>query len=335
VIICVFGFYGKGNTGDDRLQFSLVQTLSDEHTVIFLPHMIAPPTDLLSRCDLIIIGGGGLVFERVGIWRNVRNWIGATSAPIIVLGIGINRVDEQLKLELNTLFKRAILVMVRDNESALLTGPNPIVSIGPDLSWFHPYSEQTCQTQGNHGIALNLVHCHWKDYEPEGWVRSLQHEKLLPFPFKCIGKDSDFTLLESLLPLEIIPKEFTLRPLEICECAVVCRYHAVQFALQLRVPFIAISYDFKVARLMHEAGLADCLLDTNEHSLLTDKLRYLRDNRASILKRVSEYSTIQREAGREWKNRVLNLVQEIKATPKRHPILLRLRSTMFSLLAGR
>lgn len=311
MLICVFGYYNKGNAGDDRLQTSLVYTFSD-HTLIFLPHMLPPPLDLLQRADMVLIGGGGLVFDHSGIWQNARHWLDATKVPVGLVGLGINRLEGPLVDEVKLILDRCEFAMVRDAESAALAGNHPKLEVGIDLSWLLPQSSRPASRLGE-GIATNLLFCDWQEYDPKAWGKALQslQAPLLPFPFRCVGKNSDIDIMRDALPGVAMPDEFVLEPLQDCELAVVCRFHAAVFALQMGVPFLAIGYDFKVSRLMKEAGLEEQLLATNQHDLLPEKVAWLRRERAAVLSRMDRYAQSQRSAGLEWRNRLQQRVNAV------------------------
>jgi hypothetical protein len=64
-----------------------------------------------------IIGGGGLVFEPVGIWDNTTKGTQKKTRRIGVAGLGINRMDESLANTVRTIAERSEFFYVRDQRS--------------------------------------------------------------------------------------------------------------------------------------------------------------------------------------------------------------------------
>lgn len=293
--IAVFGYYNHLNAGDDRLQYCLTRLLKG-HTVVFLPHYTLPPNAYLNTFDWILIGGGGLIFERVGIWQNVKGWSSACRANIGVIGIGVNRIGHELEEELAALIDRCHFFYVRDQESKQLLdhlfGHHSKVEVLPDLSWCYPLS--TSVSKEATGIALNLLPCTWKPYEPEAWVEALEAlptRPVRPFPFH-FGDDRDADLLKSFFP-DYTPEEFTLEPLLRSKILLACRFHAIIFAMQVGQLFIAINYDVKVHRLLAEANLTELELQTNEPHLLQEKLAFVNKNEEMLRAKISTYVSEQ------------------------------------------
>jgi hypothetical protein len=103
--------------------------------------------------DLILIGGGGLVWAHTGVWANVRSWTRGTP-PVAVAGLGVNKITDLLEPELNALIDESRLFLVRDQRSHELLDRNPQVAVMPDLSWAFPYTE--CASSEKRGIGVNL-----------------------------------------------------------------------------------------------------------------------------------------------------------------------------------
>jgi polysaccharide pyruvyl transferase WcaK-like protein len=284
--ILVLGYYNFLNAGDDRIQYSITRLL-EGHTVVFLPHYLPIPKEYLENFDWILIGGGGLVFERVGIWVDVKKWAKASKAKIGVLGLGVNRVPEDLRPELHSLVEAAEFFFVRDFQSKKLLHNHQKVQVYPDLTWCFPLFSGTLESESK-GVALNILSCHWKEFNHDAWIEALKDFKVYPFPFH-FGQSRDFDLLKRYFEYDT-PTEFSIQPLLECEVLVACRYHAIVFAMQLGKPFIAINYDEKVFRLLQESNLKECCLETTEHDLLKDKLQYVLSHKAEIHQKISGYA---------------------------------------------
>jgi polysaccharide pyruvyl transferase WcaK-like protein len=285
--IAVFGYYNALNFGDDRLQHCITRLLAG-HTVVFLPHYLPVPKSYLQDFDWILIGGGGLVFERVGIWVNMHRWLRQCRAKVGVFGLGVNRMSPELKPELDTLLAHAKFFFVRDEKSKALLN-HPKVEVFPDLTWCFPIAHDVIPQTG--GIALNLVSCPWKPYSSEAWIKTLPSVQIHPFPFH-FAKDRDAALLSEFFPN--VPSEFSLLPLLQSQLLVACRFHAIVFAMQLGKPFVAISYDDKVSRLVTESDLSECLLETTDHNLLPAKIDYVIQHQAELQHKIAAYAVQQK-----------------------------------------
>ena len=297
--IVIFGYYNALNAGDDRIQHCLRHALRQENelleALVFLPHFLEPNVSFLRQFGWALIGGGGLVFEKVGIWHRMKRWIGKSRVNVGVLGLGINRLPDGLDRELGDLLDKARFVHVRDAPSKALLGDDARVTVSPDLTWMLPYSTEIAPEPDT--IALNLAPCSWKPFDAASWVEAVRGEEVRPFPL-FFTQNRDLGLLRGFYG-DAVPDEWTLAPLIQSEILVASRFHALIFAMQLRRPFIAINYDEKIERLLAEADLLDCLLQTDQSAQLPDKLRWVRENRASLIQRVDAYASAQERAGVE------------------------------------
>jgi polysaccharide pyruvyl transferase WcaK-like protein len=289
--IAIFGYYNALNAGDDRLQFCITR-LFQGHTLVFLPHYLPPPVEYLQSFDWLLIGGGGLVFEQVGVWCNTARWLKQCRAKVGVLGVGVNHIFPELLNEVTNIIDASEFFYVRDCESKALLN-HPKVQVYPDLSWCFPlqregYSKANCEDSS---IALNLLPCHWKNFEPEAWVAELSKTSIHPFPLH-FGQARDADLLSQYY--EAVPSEFSLEPLINSQLLVACRFHAIIFAMQLGKPFVAINYDHKVKRLLTEADLLECCLETDEPNLLLSKIDFVLSHQAMLQEKIAVFVQHQR-----------------------------------------
>jgi len=284
--IAVLGYYHVLNAGDDRIQFC-INRLVQGHTVVFLPHYLVPPKEYLQSFDWILIGGGGLVFDPVGIWASPQ-WISGCRAKIGVLGLGVNRVSADLLKSVSMLIERSEFFYVGDEQSWALLAHHPKVEVHTDLSWCFPLSQHQ---GGGEGIALNLLPCSWKTFRLDNWVNALSGFDVHPFPFH-FGKERDADLLRGYFG-DRTPTEFSLEPLQRSEMLVACRFHAVTFAMQMGKPFVAINYDDKVQRLLADADLSECLLETTEPMLLAEKIQFVLTHQEFLQRKIAAYAQSQ------------------------------------------
>jgi hypothetical protein len=50
------------------------------------------------------------------------------------------------------------------------------------------------ESKPEQGFALNLLPCHWKEFNHDAWIENLKHQEIHPFPFH-FGKKRDYDLL--------------------------------------------------------------------------------------------------------------------------------------------
>lgn len=305
--IAVFGYYNALNAGDDRIQYCITR-LFQGNTIVFLPHYLPPAEEYLQSFDWILIGGGGLVFDRVGIWVNTKQWIKKCRANIGVFGLGVNRVSPDLLPELSHLIEKADFFYVRDEKSKSLLNNHPKVKVQPDLTWIFPFSVEK-STKVSNKIAINLLPCHWKEFDVERWVKELELSAfdINPFPLN-FNRDRDYDLLKKYFG-NSITQEFSLQPLIDSEILVACRYHAIVFAMQIGKPFIAINYDEKVQRLLSEANLSELCLETTEFDCLSEKIDFVLAEKAEIQDKINLFATEKKEKAMGFKDNLQNHLQ--------------------------
>jgi polysaccharide pyruvyl transferase WcaK-like protein len=306
--IAVFGYYHHLNYGDDRLGQALVHALYP-HTVVLLPHNQPPPP--LDWFDFVLIGGGGLVWERVGIWANVVTWLTQSKKPFGVVGLGINELNADLKPDLLWMVEHAQIFAVRDRKSHALLDFHPKAVVMPDLTWMIPYPLRDA-SQINESIALSVASKHPQGYDPMQWRDVLMAlDQVVPFPLR-FGNHHDSDIFQRL-GFETVT-EFSIEPLYRCRFLIATRFHSVVFALQIGVPFVAILYDDKVRRLLEDQGLADLGLEIDQMAQLPSKIATLTQNLESVLARIVEISDRSRVEGTQLKMQLINQVNAASPT---------------------
>jgi polysaccharide pyruvyl transferase WcaK-like protein len=304
--IAVFGYYNQLNYGDDRLGQALVHALYP-HRVVLFPHHEDPPP--MNWFDFILIGGGGLVWARTGIWSDITRWLTRSKKPFGVVGLGINELNDDLKPDLLWLVEHSKLFVVRDRKSHQLLDYHPKVNVLPDLTWMIPYSPRT-EVPQNDAIAVSLASRHPQGYDPTAWGKIiLSISEVVPFPLRFAPySESD---IFHKLGFEKVPPEFSIKPLYECPYLIGTRFHSVVFALQIGTPFIAILYDDKVRRLLDDNDLLDLGIGTFDFDKLSSKLAYLKENTHSISERIEKVGS-QLKADAEKLRQLLNsTVQEV------------------------
>ncbi|HIK06686.1 MAG TPA: polysaccharide pyruvyl transferase family protein [Trichormus sp. M33_DOE_039] len=304
--IAVFGYYHHLNYGDDRLGQALVHALYP-HNVVLLPHNQEPPS--MEWFDFILIGGGGLVWAKVGIWQQIKTWLKNSKKPFGVVGLGINELNDDMKPDLLWMADNATLFVVRDQKSHQLLDYHPKVRVLPDLTWMIPYSFRTNNPKSE-TIAVSLASKHPQGYDPIIWGKLIrQIGKTVPFPLRFgVKHDSD---IFHKLGYENIHQEFSIAPLYECSYLIGSRFHSIVFALQIGIPFIAVLYDDKVTRLLDDNQLSDLGIGAFEYDQLPLKLNYLKSNINSISSRIESVSNRLRLGGEQLEGLLLNVTQQL------------------------
>ena len=330
--IAVFGYYNTRNEGDARLQQVITHMLGGQHELVFLLHHWLPPISFLREFDWILIGGGELVQRHVGIWCNTRDWITASGVRIGVMGLGAKEADARLAAEIRHIVKAAQFFFVRDAVSKRLLADDSRIQIAPDLSWGLPLPVSRTEPD-NTRIAVNLGWCPATNFEPESWLEVLKERyDTEPMPFYFGGRpgvgDEQFLAQH----YSRLPERFTLDPMEKCWLTVACRYHAITYAIQLRRPFVAISYDDKVERLCQQAGLSEFCLKADESGKLEAVIERARKERAEIIRKMDLFASAQEKSAALMRQTIVSTIEHSQI-PAIHPVRYRLRRLMNRLAA--
>lgn len=270
-----------------------------------------------------------MVFERVGIWVDVRKWLKYCKAKIGVLGLGVNHIPPELEVELAQLIEASEFFYVRDIESKELL-QHPKVKVYPDLTWCFPIDIES-DNEKEEGIALNLLPCHWKEFNHDAWIKNLPNTLIHPFPFH-FNKNRDHILLKHYFG-ETTPSEFSLSPLKKSRILIGCRYHSIVFSMQVGKPFIAINYDKKVERLLQESNLSECCLETTEHHLLRAKIDFVLDREAELKERIEVFAALQKKQAIKLRESVHSHLV-CTPSPMSGSLILSLKSVLKSYIRG-
>lgn len=301
----VYGNFQKKNIGDDRIQFSWEQLLSGKSTT-FLPHYQAPRRQWGWTRSWHIIGGGGLVFEAVGVWDNGGKWTQQKSRKIGAAGLGINRMDESLAKTVRTIADRSEFFFVRGQRSLDLCLEAQIsASLGTDMTWSVPFE---AQDSFENGVAcVSLVPCWWKNFSEKNWKKVLHS---LSLDYISLPMDPrDEPVLQNCLSLDN-PPSFAIESLQKAVMLIGARFHSVVFAMQMGIPVIAIEYDFKVGQLMKEVGLEEFSISIEEPDRLPGLVEKLRSERETICDKIRAYADCQKACAVEMIAEVKNGMEQ-------------------------
>jgi len=139
--VCVSGYYGFGNVGDELILSVLLQAVRGHRVVVLSAdpswtrrqHAVdAVPRDnparvlaVLRRCDLLVSGGGGLIQDATGV-RSVLYYLALIwlarrlGKPVAVWAQGLGPLRTPLGRRAATILDQVQLITVRDEESRQL-----------------------------------------------------------------------------------------------------------------------------------------------------------------------------------------------------------------------
>jgi hypothetical protein len=236
--IAVFGWYHHRNAGDDRIQQCLTRWL-EGHTLAFLPAGRRPPVHLLRTCDAAILGGGGLIRDRGGMFRGMARWVRAAGIPVALAGVSVEGMTPELRAELRAFLDVCCFAWFRDRGSLAEVGEHPRAFVAPDVTWLYPFEPAPGLGDGVAVTSADLT----------------APVTLHPWPlyFENGGDAAAFG--------RSVPGEFDLEPARRAAAVLTRRFHGLLFAIQLGRPALVDSGTPKVRRFLEENGLQDWALD--------------------------------------------------------------------------
>jgi polysaccharide pyruvyl transferase WcaK-like protein len=238
--IAVFGWYHHRNAGDDRIQQCLTRWL-EGHTLAFLPAGRRPPVHLLRTYDAAILGGGGLIRGRGGVFRDMARWVRASGIPVALAGVSVEGLTPELRAELRAFLDVCCFAWFRDRGSLEEVGEHPRAFVAPDITWLYPFEPAPAEGEG-----LAVTSC-YDDLAALGVT-------LHPWPL-YFENGGDATGLRELLSERHVPEEFDLEPARHAAAVLTRRFHGLLFAIQLGRPALVDSETSKVRRFLEENGL--------------------------------------------------------------------------------
>ncbi|NGQ94424.1 polysaccharide pyruvyl transferase CsaB [Brevibacillus sp. SYP-B805] len=350
--ILISGYYGFNNAGDDVVLYGIISSLRREQPHISLSVLSNQPERTaalfgiaahnrwrlsvifreLSRCDLLVMGGGTLM-QDVTSPRSVLYYLGIVTMakmlgkPVVFYAQGFGPV---LKPFSRWMIKRVVnlvdVITVRDFESGedfkacgvtapLYVTADPALTIHPDEIDAEPGRRMLASLFSDMSkplIAFSVRN--WKQEErfKQAIARAADYfaEQGWNVLFLPMHYPSDIAPSKEIIGMmgrpgaRIIEQEVTFHEimsiLKNCQYVVGMRLHSLILACMLQVPFTGISYDPKIDRFVERAGMpcAGHIVDLDSEALLallTERTRDLERERA-IVSRTSQ--ALAREAGK-------------------------------------
>lgn len=274
--IAVFGWYHHRNAGDDRLQYAITRWL-DGHTLAFLPAgRRTPPASFLRTYDAVLIGGGGILQRRGGVFRDMARWVKRAGIPVALVGVSAERLPDDLRRELRAFLDVCCFAWFRDDASLRAVGTHPSAFVAPDLTWLYPFPVLPVGDGTGTAVSLRAG----AGLPVDAWQRSLGAltGPVRPWPLYFESR-ADARVLEAVVPDGAVPDEFTLEPLTDTSVVVSSRYHGLVFGVQSGRAVIGVGGEPKVRRFLDEAGLGEWWLPEEK---LADLASRVADRRARV-----------------------------------------------------
>lgn len=295
VKVCVSGYYGFKNFGDEAILSVLLNHLKEQDVTVFssnpdftvntygvkavksfdLPKVI----DVIKNTDVLISGGGSLLQDVTSlkslVYYSLIIAFGILfNKKIIIFAQGIGPINNKFaQFIVKNLLRLCSLVTVRDEKSLFLLNKwnvdaklvcDPIYSI--DVKRTETDNTVGVQLRDFKTMNYNLLHklamlvaTKFNDKKVE--IFSLQEAQ----DFELCRKFE--TILQSLNPeikTEIVTENITERISKL-EYLIAMRFHAVLVALKCGVRTCAINYDIKVEKLAEDANLPIISMDAKEN----------------------------------------------------------------------
>lgn len=317
--IGIIGYYGFNNLGDELNLYCMMENLrkqfKEPEFIVFSDCRViegevnyrivgrnyfpanSATKDVLNSCDLLIIGGGGLIYLGEYWFPFMDEGI---RVPYIIYRVGIDdrKIDQQAVNSYRRLFLQAEEATVRDTYSANLCRKylREDVRIVPEAIWNHPYKGRKDPAKGSIKVGINLrsfserIFPYFKEFFASLAIRGYD---LYFIPCQVMKSnpnlnDNKFHRLAAPPGAIIIPDGTSIADrchlLSQMDLCIGMRLHFSLLALRERIPVLALNYNNKVKGLMDEIGLGEFTIDLEGESIANS----LKDN----------FTIIERERGK-------------------------------------
>ncbi|WP_309716307.1 polysaccharide pyruvyl transferase CsaB [Armatimonas sp.] len=324
--IAALGYYGFDNLGDEAVLAGIRTTLSGAFptaSLLVLTHDAAATASLhpgvqtanrwrwrdaltaLQGTDLFVFGGGSLLQDatsaRSVLWYALMALLARKKAKrVLWWGQGIGPLNAPLSQKLvRVIANQADAITVRDEKSAQLLkeiGVRRSIEVVADPAFaLNPSSVSHLSQPPGTLVALR----HWPGVSPETLARATASPTTLAIPMHL---PDDLTVHADLPNFdwrrEQVSVEDVLGRFAVAELTVAMRLHALIFSARCATPFVALSYDPKVAALAKAAGQEDALLSAMEATPKSLRETIQRVRETSATRRESLHAFAQAERTR-------------------------------------
>lgn len=316
--IGILGWYHQNNAGDDRI-LHCVQTklkaLGAGTIEVFVAwDELSSRIDEVNECSFLLVGGGGLILRNTNRLVPVFEKI---NIPFGLIGVSVDSVGPDNSDFMAYLSKHSKFILVRDafSRDAFASNNENGLFLAPDLTFLYPYaSERPEHPAGTVALSLrpwrpNLFKQYTKNYhrynrwthkfpvinkflglwDPQKFMDRLKREvpeTLVAFPLHIQKKNGDNVLLDQFHLGST--DRFDIDILKTSDYLIGMRLHAIIFATQLGVPFIALNYASKVRNFIEGLELTEYVLEIDNYKDIHAKIEMLKRNQEAVSAQLSK-----------------------------------------------
>ncbi len=314
--ICISGYYGFDNFGDETILKILVENLklinpefeitvfssSPEKTAenykvksvytFKIPAVIKE----LYKTDILISGGGSLLQDVTSI-KSLIYYLGVISTAkifgkkIIIFSQGIGPINNKILKKITFfLLKRANLITVRDEESYKLLKENKINAVKTSDPVWNLQIPQNISKANTLGIQLRdskditenfistFADAIIKNYENKDiYLYSLQNKLDLNILNQLKNKIIQIKPDINIKIIENTSNDKIINDIAQMEELIAMRYHACLTAIKSNIKLLPINYDIKVKNLSEEFNLKS--IDVKKSSNLNEIIKEFKDKK--------------------------------------------------------
>lgn len=353
--ISILGYYGVPNIGDEAILTVLLQRLKDrfpnssiavsardqsylrqKHSVDSYPLEQGIPSFLagISQSDLLLVGGGGILFDTplqvLPFWLKRVAWSRCAGIPPILYSVGVGPITKKAsKHYLRLGLRFASLISVRDKLSARLLrdcGIRDDISLLPDLAFLLlPASETSAREilykEGipeTPGIKMAITLRHWPAFDGDQQFRflsqiaramdelRLKHDiTFILVPFQYRSETGDLELMNELASIckcrdsiHVVKGQYSPEEVKAIigqmDVTLGMRLHSVVFSQTMGVPCVGLSYADKITSHMKMFDSEDLCLPIH-----TVKWEEIVDLVEDVIREKKQISSRLRSAFRE------------------------------------
>jgi hypothetical protein len=272
-------FYSANRNIGNYLPVLAIHQMLDQELDVWNIHKSPVDWEFVHKnYDQVIVGGAGLlhsVFEKfwVDLEKNCK-------LPIIIWGIGVCLPDNDSvkgvpKEVVQSVFSRAVYANVRDELTRDFYSLSPEISITACPTLVHV--DNNFKVAAKDGLGKDILHSSHVDLEPTSTTPEIKQI------ITAAGFDYSFT--ENIETKEY-PLKNILKMYQKSDFVVTTRLHGAIIAYAFKRPYIAISYDPKIAAFHRLYGGGVCITDVNQlaQTLKSDQFKIPSEHAKELVK---------------------------------------------------
>lgn len=262
--VLAYGWYGRGNAGDELMRSALVELFTPRGVTLEFVNSITDADLMSEHCDGVIFGGGSILFAAPNVAPAALDQLLAGDVPVFYVGVG---PETEVHPTHASLMTRARLVAMRDLDipdlvyslprpknavsvtSGILIVPNvEVVPTSASPHWTHVawerYKDEMSQVLDvlvDRGVVPTfLVMCR-NDHMDDAWPT-----------YELIGRMKRRGWKKSVM---VAPNDMeTCTLMSMYRAVVTQRYHGIVLAEAAGVPYVALEHHDKLKNVTPHRG---------------------------------------------------------------------------------